>query len=457
MQIPELGAAAGCPGRAALAERPKIATPRMSRQHISPRSYLAAEFHLRRYLAVCRMISPPRLAIEGEIKTQIAPSLPSQSTWTSRAVRRLRTVKNAVFSRSTGRMLLHLAAVYAFQAFLIFVLPKISTRLVLDLIFLGFIAFFQWASSGLALDTLIGSGKGCVERFKPEINRFHVVWKDADPDGEQRLRSWITHAFAVVFPTTMILAAFHGWAFVITFATSIMLYNLPWTYTFPRWSVRKVTRVILILEAVTVPLVWIFAAYMEKHHPGPLIDLDPKVNTRPSPWLYPLLTTYTAAFPSLFATSFLAMTYRFEYFQSNAKPARDSAEPVVVPSSGTIGSAPKPIFRAGLITHTALVLVFAYRRATLEGVGAFVVDDKPRCSGQDLIFACISMPAVVLACAGAAWRRGQLSAWWNHDEVWIPTPPPLANNAPIPSDKEKDPFAFDQEADMDKIETALDL
>lgn len=75
-----------------------------------------------------------------------------------------------------------------------------------------------------------------------------MVWKDVDPESAQRFRTWITHAFAVVCPATMIVAAFHGWTFVVTFAASIMVYNSPWHFTFPRWSVRKVARVMLLLE-----------------------------------------------------------------------------------------------------------------------------------------------------------------------------------------------------------------
>lgn len=75
-----------------------------------------------------------------------------------------------------------------------------------------------------------------------------MVWKDADPDQEQDMRSWITHAFAILCPATMLLAAFHGWAFVITLPSAMLLYNSPWIFTFPRWSVRRVARVLLILE-----------------------------------------------------------------------------------------------------------------------------------------------------------------------------------------------------------------
>lgn len=75
-----------------------------------------------------------------------------------------------------------------------------------------------------------------------------MVWKEVDLDPTQRFRTWVTHAFAVVCPATMIIAAFNGWAFVVTFAASIMVYNSPWQFTFPRWSVRKVARVILLLE-----------------------------------------------------------------------------------------------------------------------------------------------------------------------------------------------------------------
>jgi hypothetical protein len=141
----------------------------------------------------------------------------------------------------------------------------------------------------------------------------------------------------------------------------------------------------------------------------------PKAYTLPSPAVAASMAVFTNAIPIMVPgflvgacatslTSKAALSLRFDWSctaETTVLPPGDSTDPYA-----RLQPFPKPTYNAAmvaLVISSCAIAVAAYYPPI----------------GSDASGIAVSMPLTILLAAFAAWRIGQLKAWWKYNEMWV--------------------------------------
>ncbi|RXK39463.1 hypothetical protein M231_03296 [Tremella mesenterica] len=315
--------------------------------------------------------------------------------------------------------------IFSVEMFLIFVLPRISSQLVLDIIWGGLEAAIYLSVFYNVIDIIFPvATEVSYVRAKPElpyILKITRVESDRFLDKRNPRLALAALLVGAVFGMSVHRSnAFNG----LVVAAWVMHITSSWST--PMLKMRRLVQVLLgYVALIVVTFVIVGGAvalhqkYQKSDESSTKSDDEPDMSkwATPSDWLIQVMLMILPAWSILPPAVLVAANMRFD--------AASTISPRVVATS-TSATVPTsiPPFRMPLFLTSLISLAVSLGLIDLV---QYFFGDVPALQGlvdAPVVHLLITVPFTCGATVLVAWMRGELSDWWKYEETWVPQAKP---------------------------------
>ncbi|WVQ97970.1 hypothetical protein IAU59_005090 [Kwoniella sp. CBS 9459] len=381
-------------------------------------AYIASRYALKTYMAIYSLASHAR-------NSPSFPIAPSESSIDEQAQQgqqdqQTRPWWRKLFTKDGFAFMIVMLIILAIQVFIVVVLPRITSKMVMDSIWTVMVSLLVGARINSTLLIFYPTPIARKLRFNKAQNLYHseIIPRTDAPTpllANKRFR----------LPTIVVLtAAILGQAYWgVTGLTLLPLVgmgiviDLAGHSFYPKLSVRRAVQVVIGLLLVASALGFFLGPIVnmlkkDKSDTSPAQESEQKPQVM-SPWIADIGMLFNVGGGLMLPASLLAVTLRYEYMRSSApRPLPvDEEHKVIVPTS--VPKFEKPIFNTGL---TTLVLGILIHNLVVPRLISF--DDMSR----NIMIYFSGAPSAVVGLMAAAWYKGKFNDWWSYRDEWYPKP-----------------------------------
>jgi len=379
-------------------------------------------------------LTPPLLTDEDKekAKTSSSSTTPAEATPTIR-----RPWYRRVFSKKTAMATVPMLVIGTMQFFVIWVLPRISSALVLDVFWASLCG---WIISQVMYSLLVVflAGQPAIRLIRGSDNKLHLKHESADPNFEWGMFKTKRN---VRIASTILPAAFVGLTYyddksylVPVMATGWIIHMFA-SIVFPRISVRVMTKVtlgFLFSCGAVFGIVAVLASIWPSHFDPKQAPKAGKLNmAQPDQWVLTLMMLPSDIIASVPIAFLVSLTMRYDHFHPTSSPSltlgpsKTTSPGEIVPIPRTVESRPTPLYNIAMLAFAACHLVsdgltaylYEIKVLSTKPAGNERVEKEAMCKHGSFVLANLLVPAAI---AAAAWCRGELSEWWGYHEEWVP-------------------------------------
>ncbi|OCF37410.1 hypothetical protein I316_00531 [Kwoniella heveanensis BCC8398] len=400
--------------------------------------HVGSQYALKTYMAIYSLATYAR----NSPSFPVAPSESSdeKSTSAEQGQGHTRPWWRKVLSKDGAIFLVILSSILATQLFLVFVLPRITSQLVMDVFWTGTTSYLVENKINRTIETLYPTPIVRKLRHSKENNWYH---SEIIPRTDVRKRllanKRLQKVISVLLTAIVMGQAYVGveWVPVAPLVAAGFVIDMAGHMFYPKVSVRRAVQAVLgVLIIASVagfsagPIIGFFKKDKSADVEKPKEDKPPAMAL----WITDVAMMFNVGMGFMLPAALMAVTLRFEYMRSSlptkALPV-DTEHKVVVPTR--LPKFERPIFNTGLVSFVIGTLIYNLvvpNLIELEG------------ANRNAMMLFCAGPSAIAGLVTGAWFTGQFSDWWLYHDEWYPDPPKSGQDESGPLIDEEQTVAF---------------